>query len=192
MLATNFIYRLYQHLLDLALNLTLFVTVGLAALFDIKERRIPNWIVLFGLVAGLVLGAIQGGAHLMSSGAGVLTGIFVLMVPFAFGWMGAGDVKFFAAVGALLGYTTLPRVFFYSCIIAGVIALMAMALGQARQMSFKHFWIDCKFMFLSLHGGLPNSTLRDSGAYSVPWGVAIGAGTIMAYYVDPSGRWAGF
>jgi hypothetical protein len=69
---------------------------------------------------------------------------------------------------------------------------MAMALGQTRQMSFKHFWIDCKFMFLSLHGGLPNSTLRDSGAYSVPWGVAIGAGTIMAYYFDPSGRWAGF
>ena len=192
MLATNFIYRLYQHLLDLALNLTLFVTVGLAALFDIKERRIPNWIVLFGLVAGLVLGAIQGGAHLMSSGAGFLTGIFALTVPFAVGWMGAGDVKFFAAVGALLGYTTLPRVFFYSCIIAGVVALMAMALGQTRQMSFKHFWIDCKFMFLSLHGGLPNSTLRDSGAYSVPWGVAIGAGTIMAYYFDPSGRWAGF
>jgi prepilin peptidase CpaA len=114
------------------------------------------------------------------------------MIPFAFGWMGAGDVKLFAAMGALVGYKPLPRVFFYSCIVAGIIALVAMALGQARQISFKHFWIDCKFMFLSLPAGLPTSTLRDSAAYSVPWGVAIGAGTIMAYYVDPSGRWAGF
>ena len=128
----------------------------------------------------------------MSSGAGFLAGISALMVPFAFGWMGAGDVKFFAAIGALLGYKTLPRVFFYSCIIAGLLALLAMALGQARQISFKHFWIDCKLMLLSLYAGLPKSTLRDSSVYSVPWGVAIGAGTIMAYYFDPSGRWAGF
>jgi prepilin peptidase CpaA len=115
-----------------------------------------------------------------------------LTSPFAFGWMGAGDVKFFAAVGALLGYKTLPRIFFYSCIVAGVLALIAMALGQIRQISFKHFWSDCKFMFLSLRIGLLNSTAVNSGRYSVPWGVAIGAGTIMAYYLDPSGTWAGF
>jgi prepilin peptidase CpaA len=179
-------------LLNLVVNFTLLTTLGLAALFDIRERRIPNWVTLFGLVAGLVLGAFQSGSHLISSGAGFFVGIFALMVPFACGWMGAGDVKFFAAVGALLGYKTLPRVFFYSCIIAGLIALMAMTLGQARQISFKRFWIDCKFMFLSLHAGLPKSTLRDASAYSVPWGVAIGAGTIMAYYFDPSGSWAGF
>ena len=67
-----------------------------------------------------------------------------------------------------------------------------MALGQVRQISFKHFWTDCKFMFLSLRIGLLNSTAVNSGRYSVPWGVAIGAGTIMAYYLDPSGTWAGF
>ena len=89
---------------------------------------------------------------------GFVAGILALMIPFAFGWMGAGDVKLFAAVGALLGYKTLPRVFFYSCIVAGVIALIALALGQARQISFKHFWTDCKFMFLTLRIGLPNST----------------------------------
>ena len=178
--------------MNLVLNLTLLGTIGLAALFDIRERRIPNWVILFGLIAGLVLGASQSGTQFISNAGGFLTGILALMIPFAFGWMGAGDVKFFAAVGALIGYRILPRVFFYSCIVAGIIALVALALGQARQISFRHFWIDCKLMFLSLPAGLPCSTPRDSGVYSVPWGVAIGAGTIMAYYVDPSGRWAGF
>ena len=179
-------------MLNLALNFTLLTTVGLAALFDIKERRIPNWIVLFGLIAGLVLGACQSGTQFIFSVSGFVVGILALMIPFAFGWMGAGDVKFFAAMGALVGYKPLPRVFFYSCIVAGIIALVALGLSQARQISFKGFWIDCKLLFLSLPAGLPNSTLRDAGVYSVPWGLAIGAGTIMAYYVDPAGRWAGF
>ena len=178
--------------MDLVLDFTLFAVIGGAAFFDIKERRIPNWIILFGLSAGLVLGAFQGPTHLLLSFTGYFAGILAMMIPFAFGWMGAGDVKFFAAVGALLGYKTLPRIFFYACIVAGVIALIAMALGQVRQISFKHFWNDCKFMFLSLRIGLLNSTAVNSGRYSVPWGVAIGAGTIMAYYLDPSGTWAGF
>ena len=179
-------------MLNLAVNFTLLATLGLAALFDIRERRIPNWVILFGLTGGLVFGAFQSSTQFIFNVIGFFAGILALMIPFAFGWMGAGDVKFFAAVGALIGYKMLPRVFFYSCIVAGIIALVALALGQARQISFKHFWIDCKFMFLSLPAGLPSSTPRDSGVYSVPWGVAIGAGTIMAYYADPSGRWAGF
>jgi len=179
-------------LLNLALNLTLLTTLGLAALFDIRERRIPNWVILFGLTGGLVFGAFQNSTQFMFNVTGFFVGILALMIPFAFGWIGAGDVKLFGAMGALVGYKPLARVFFYSCIVAGIIALVAMALGQARQISFKHFWLDCKFMFLSLPVGLPNSTPRDSGVYSVPWGVAIAAGTLMAYYVDPSGRWAGF
>ena len=179
-------------MLNLALNFTLLATAGLAALFDVRERRIPNWVILFALIVGLLLGAFQSSTQFIFSVTGFVAGILALMIPFAFGWMGAGDVKFFAAVGALLGYKTLPRVFFYSCIVAGIIALIAMALGQARQISFKHFWTDCKFMLLSLRIGLPNSTALDSSRYSVPWGLAIGAGTIMAYYFDPAGTWAGF
>lgn len=177
--------------MNLVLNLTLLATIGLGGLFDIRERRIPNWVVLFGLTGGVALSAFQGSTQLIFSIIGFFAGILALMIPFAFRWMGAGDVKFFAAVGALLGYKTLPRVFFYSCLAAGMIALFALACGQARQMSFSSFWTDCKFMLLT-GARLPESTRLDSAAYTVPWGVAIGAGTIMAYYLDPSGTWAGF
>jgi prepilin peptidase CpaA len=178
--------------MDVVLNLTLFAIIIVAAVFDIKERRIPNWVILLGLIAGLVLGSLQGSTQLILSVAGFFAGIVGLLLPFAFGWMGAGDVKLFAVVGALLGYTKLPRIFFYACLVAGVMALLALALGYVRQMSIKQFWTDCKFMFLTVRTGLPKSTSLESGAYSVPWGVAIGAGTIMAYYFDPSGTWAGF
>jgi prepilin peptidase CpaA len=178
--------------MDVALNLTLFATIGVASFFDIKERRIPNWLILFGLIGGVVLGALQGSMQLIFSVAGFLVGIVTLLIPFAFGWMGAGDVKLFAAIGALLGYTRLPRVFFYSCLVAGIMALLALALGYVRQLSFKNFWTDCKFMLFTMRSGLPKSTPFDPCGYSVPWGVAIGAGTIMAYYLDSTGTWAGF
>ncbi|MEX0803755.1 MAG: prepilin peptidase [Candidatus Binatia bacterium] len=176
------------------MNFTLFAVVSLAAFFDIKERRIPNWVVLSGLLGGIVLGVFQGSTQLVYSLVGFFGGILALLIPFAFGWMGAGDVKLFGAVGALIGYKTLPRVFFYSCIIAGVLALAALALGHAKQTSFRNIWADCKLVILTAGHGRPQtgSKLLNPGAYSVPWGVAIGAGTIMAYYFDPTGKWAGF
>jgi prepilin peptidase CpaA len=180
--------------MDVVLNLTLLSIISLAAYFDIKERRIPNWVVLVGFTGGVVLSALQGSAQLIFSVASFFIGIVALLIPFAFGWMGAGDVKLFAAVGSLLGYPRLPRVFFYSCLVAGSIALLALALGYARQLSFRNFWTDCKFMFLTVPTALPKSIPLESsaGAYSVPWGAAIGAGTIMAYYIDSTGTWAGF
>jgi prepilin peptidase CpaA len=178
--------------MDLVLDLTLLAIIVVAAFFDIKERRIPNWIILFGLIAGLGLGGFQGSTQLLFSLIGFLVGLLFLMIPFAFGWMGAGDVKLFAVVGALVGYKPLPRVFFYSCIVAGITALIAMALDKARQISFKNFWQDWKFILLPLLTSLPDNTLRQSRVYSVPWGLAMAAGTIMAYYLDPLGQWAGF
>ena len=178
--------------MNLALNFTVVAVVGLAAFFDIRERRIPNWVVLFGFSGAMLLALLQGSNQLIITVFGFVAGILALLLPFALGWLGAGDVKLFAAVGSLLGYMALPRVFFYSCIVAGIIALLALAMGYAHEVSFKRFWTDCKFIVLVGRSGLPKATPLKPGAYSVPWGVAIGAGTIMAYYFDPAGEWAGF
>jgi prepilin peptidase CpaA len=177
---------------NFALNVTLVVVVSCAAFFDIKERRIPNLLIVVGLSGGILIAYLQGNSHVFSSIIGFFAGLFGLLLPFAFRWMGAGDVKLFATVGTLIGYTLLPRVFFYSCITAGTIALLGLVIGYVKQVSFIRFWNDCKFMFLTMRSGLPQATAINAGAYSVPWGVAIGAGTIMAYYLDPSGTWAGF
>lgn len=115
----------------------------------------------------------------------------VLFVPFALGWMGAGDVKFFGVVGALLGVSWLPRVFFYSAVVAGVIAAGYLAAGLASFSRLRSCWLDIKTAVLSLGEVLPDRGYTGSGG-SVPWGVAFAAGTIIAYYFDSTGRWAGF
>lgn len=167
---------------------------GLSAFFDYKIRRIPNWLIAAGLFCGVTLNAIQGASFLFASIAGFLVGIAVLLLPFALGWIGAGDVKYFGVVGSLLGISWLPRVFFYSALVAGVIAVGYLAAGLASFTRFKAFWVDIKNAVFSLGQVLPDPVYVRSheGGGSVPWGVAFAAGTIIAYYVDPSGQWAGF
>jgi Flp pilus assembly protein protease CpaA len=173
--------------------LILLVTV-LSVFFDLTVRRIPNWIIAFGLSGGLLLNGSQGFAQFSHSLLGFIGGIAIFIVPFALGWMGAGDVKYFGVVGALLGIEWLPRVLFYSILSAGMFAIGYVTIGRFNSGFFKDAWTDCKLAILSLGRVLPDSIGKRTakGADSVPWGVAIGAGTLMAYYFDPTGRWAGF
>jgi prepilin peptidase CpaA len=110
------------------------------------------------------------------------------------GWIGAGDVKFFGVIGSLLGVSWLPRVFFYSALAAGAIAVAYIVLGTARLKFFGKTWMDIKIAVLSMGHILPapvNKRAEEQGC-SVPWGVAFAAGTVIAYYFDPSGQLAGF
>ncbi|HEY9659973.1 MAG TPA: prepilin peptidase [Allocoleopsis sp.] len=170
------------------------IVSGLSAFFDLRIRKIPNWLIITGLLLGVILNALRGTHDLVQSVIGFIAGIAVLIVPFALGWIGAGDVKFFGVVGAILGASWLPRVFFYSALAAGLIAFAYLAVGIARLSRLKEIWIDVKTLVLSMGRVLPEPvrvrTMQSGG--SVPWGVAFAAGTIIAYYFDPTGRWAGF
>lgn len=72
-----------------------------ACWFDIRERRLPNWLVGVTLVAGLGLaGWLQGPSalpwHLAHFGLALVVGIGL----YAIRMLGAGDVKFYAALAA--------------------------------------------------------------------------------------------
>ena len=176
------------------LDFSIILVTILSVFFDLTVRRIPNWIIAFGLTLGFLLNAMQGFTPFVHSLLGFMVGIGVFIVPFALGWMGGGDVKYFAVVGVLLGVGSLPRVLFYSILAAGMIAIGYAVCGRFNARFFKEAWIDCKLAVISFGRMLPDSiaTKTAKGTDSVPWGVAIGVGTIVAYYFDPTGRWAGF
>ena len=165
---------------------------GLAVFFDLSIRKIPNWVILVGLLCGLTVNGFQGTSYLVASILGFVVGVVVLVFPFALGWLGAGDVKYFGVVGALLGVSWLPRVFFYSALVAGSIAAGYIVAGFARSSRFKELWLDLKTMVVSGGRVFPDTVPARTSEHgvSVPWGVAFAAGTILAYYFDPTGKWA--
>jgi prepilin peptidase CpaA len=172
----------------------IFFVSGLAVFFDLSIRKIPNWVILVGLLCGLTLNGFHGSSYLIASILGFLAGIILLILPFALGWLGAGDVKYFGVVGALLGVSWLPRVFFYSALVAGSIAAGYVLTGFGRTLRFKELWWDLKTIVYTGGQLLPNCVFARTSeqGVSVPWGVAFAAGTILAYYLDSTGKWASF
>ena len=168
--------------------------LGLAAAFDLWERRIPNWLVFLALGVGFLLNAWQGTEQFISSLWGFGLVIIIFLLPFALGLMGAGDVKLLGAIGALLGAAWVPRVLFYSALAGGLLAALSLATKDIRWSFIKETWMDLKLFVTSGGTAVPASVgERDAqGAPTIPYGVAIGVGTLIAFYGDPRGFWAGF
>lgn len=96
-----------------------FFILGLlvASIYDLKCRRVPNWINFSILCVGSLAQLMTGGLTAWGwSLIGFIVGVALLIIPFARHWIGGGDVKLFAALGTWLG----PRMIF-EVLLAGAI-----------------------------------------------------------------------
>src|SRR5436190_23423280 len=99
--------------LILAREIVLVFVLFLSVIFDLRVRKIPNWLTVPGVVAGLLLNCFEGLAQFLHGFSGLMGGVGVLIVPFALGWLGAGDVKWLGVGGAVLGVRWIRCVLFY-------------------------------------------------------------------------------
>jgi leader peptidase (prepilin peptidase)/N-methyltransferase len=81
------------------------VLAWLAALsfYDIRERRLPNWLTMPGAAIVLAIAAVHGRAVPAMLGAVALFAVYVVVHVVSPAAMGAGDVKLAISIGALTG-----------------------------------------------------------------------------------------
>lgn len=117
----------------LALLLSLRIAIS-----DLYARRVPNaWLLAGACGAALGLLGVQLAGqpvavsdHLLGAAAGLAA-----LLPFhLIGWMGAGDVKYFAVLGLLLGLHALLPVWLGASALAGVHVLCVVGLPRLRAM----------------------------------------------------------
>ncbi len=106
---------------------TLALMLLAAAWYDLRERRIPNRLVLAGLVLGPAFGLLDGGLpgvgeSLLGAGAGLL----VLLPFYAFRLVGAGDAKLMAVVGGFTGTSALLPITLFTFIAGGLLGLFVL------------------------------------------------------------------
>ena len=100
------------------------IVLAVATVTDLRTRRIPNWLVLPFLVAGLVVNAYLYGWHgLGQSLAGFGLGALLFGILFLMGGMGMGDVKLCAAIGVWIGPSQLATALVLTGIAGGIMAL---------------------------------------------------------------------
>ena len=98
----------------------LFILLAVAAVFDVRTRRIPNWLTVTGAVYGIAYATafppVMHGTILFPL-VGLVVGFLLFFPLYVMRAMGAGDVKLLAMAGAFLG----PLDTLY-CALASVIA----------------------------------------------------------------------
>ena len=129
---------------------------GIGAVYDIKYRRLPNWLCAFlAIAAAGGLASFEGLKALPSSLLHASIALIAGMVLFKLRMVGAGDAKFYAAAAAgfplaqalpFLGWTS----------VAGLAVLLVMMAGRLARPA-------------SRQGAV-------LGGWSVPYGVAIACG----------------
>jgi prepilin peptidase CpaA len=119
--------------------LLLFILLP-AAVFDYRYHKIPNIISLSGWVLGPVLYLLIDTLPGVSSSLYGFLLIFALTLPlYVLRWMGAGDVKLMASVGAIVGIEYAPSVIFSIVITGAVMGLFMLLNRKLFRRSFQRY-----------------------------------------------------
>ncbi len=155
--------------------------VFLIGYYDTRYRRIPNALVLGTLLSGLAANTIVfGWTGLRNSLTGCLLAFgLMLAVRFITG-LGAGDVKLFGAIGALIGVQQVLPAFLLVVLLGGLLSAFAMfRAGTARQTMLGVYQI---LIGLLPGGRLPSRETFSRSGVTIPYGVAITCGSLLAVF----------
>lgn len=140
------------------------LTIVVAAAFytDVTRKKIPNAITVPAVVMGIAYHAAAGGwTGLVFACIGTLASFVPLLLLYGFGGVGAGDVKLFAAVGAIAGTEYGLFCLMYSIVYGGIIGLVLLVV---RKELHRRLWWRLRSFFFAL-------------VFRTTWRAGEGAGT---------------
>jgi len=166
-------------MVSFVLLIGLAIALILAAVIDIRESRIPNWLTLplagFGMA---VHGWHQGLSGLLLSVEGLAVGILCLIFFYIKGGMGAGDVKLLGAIGSVLGPHLVVYVFGFAAILGGMYSLALLS----SQGGLRYTW-DRIILLLNTLRWSKTVMMADQPDYKDPklrYALVLGLGTVIA------------
>ncbi|MHB8064883.1 MAG: A24 family peptidase [Ruminiclostridium sp.] len=122
----------------------------LSVISDLKGSKIRNIYVLSAMLLGITINAyFYGFAGIKSSIIGMVVPILFLCIFFYARLLGAGDIKLFSAIGALLGWKFVLYAISFSFIFGGLYAFVSLARSSEIKITFKDFYLDMKMCLLT-------------------------------------------
>jgi prepilin peptidase CpaA len=163
-----------------ALWIPALLVAAAAGYLDWRYRRIPNWLTVSGLAAGIAVNTIfYRWPGLKAALLGALLGLGLLLPFVLVRSLGAGDWKLAGALGACLGPRQLLNVLIGTVLVAGVMAL-ALVIWKGR---LKRTLVNIAHLLASIFMlQMPSKdvSLDDPKSTKIPFGVAM-ALTVVVY-----------
>src|SRR6185437_1105332 len=150
---------------------------------DVRRRRIPNRVAALLATAGIaysVAASASPGRALIVSIAGSLLGLTLWLPFYVVRWLGAGDVKLFAAAGAWLGPARTLEGALVGALAGGLLAVVWMLFA---------YGLNGTAATAALAIGNPrrivNHTIDMESRRAIPYGVALAIGAMAAALLPP-------
>lgn len=161
------------------------LVLAVSTFTDLRSRRIPNWLVLPFLAAGIAvsLGSKSwNGIGIEQSLLGAVLGLVLFGILAWMGGMGMGDVKLCAAIGAWVG----PGQLFLALVLTGIVGgIMAVGWAIAGGFAGELFTGTSNFLFGWRKRGMKGDlelTLSNPRARKMPYAPAIAIGTLISFF----------
>jgi prepilin peptidase CpaA len=157
--------------------------LSVATFTDLRSRRIPNWLVLPFLLAGIaVSGWMHGWQGIAQSLGGLTLGTVAFGVLAFMGGMGMGDVKLCAAIGAWVGPWQLLIALVVTGLAGGIMAIGWAIYGGFLSELFKgsgDLILGSKKRGTSAR---PDLVLTNPKTRKMPYAPAIAIGTLVSFF----------
>jgi prepilin peptidase CpaA len=166
-------------------SIAALVCAVIAAGFDAKTRKIPNFLTGAILISGLLLHFETGGWKelLLSSAAALIAGL-VFFLFFLTGGMGGGDVKLMAALAAMTGLENTGYLLLFTALAGGAISVAVVLRRGLLRETFHNFFTLTRH---HLRKGLtphPELNVESPRAVQFPYGIAIAAGSFLTLLIE--------
>ena len=150
----------------------------LAAVSDVRSRKMPHAFTVLGIIVGIVFHAWRG--ELASALVASFLGFGLGLTLFRLGAIGGGDVKLITALGALLGFQSWLVAMEAAWLVAGIIALVQIARRRAFRQTLRNMGEILRGLRNNGLVAHPVINVRNQAMIRAPFGVAAAVGTLIA------------
>ena len=168
------------------LYLLLILIFSLAIITDLCKRKIPNVLIVWGLISGLVGQLLlPQGLGFAQWGIGVIIGFICFFPLYSLRAMAAGDVKLMMVVGGFLGFPLVLTAALYSYVAGGIMAIIiVLAKGRFKQVTHNIKMLLTPLYIRATSGvDVGDNLTKPISVGHMPYAVAIGAGTLLTLYL---------
>jgi prepilin peptidase CpaA len=171
-------------MLTQSLTLIVIAALVIGAVYDATTSRIPNRLVLVGLIVALAGAGMAGGIPGVALAVAAAAIAFVIgFGGFAIGAFGGGDAKFLMVGGAFVGLSQMVPYLLATALLGGVLVLGAV-LWRRKGIEATVMTMGLAKNMVTLGRKGYRGRLGDEGRLAVPYGVAIAAAALLVQFTS--------